>query len=214
MKLKLILGIAGLTNISRIILAADPTVPYITYTTNSYAPLNYSASNSVAISASNAVALGLNAQTLLLKDLIQDHQKRATALTQASQNDKAKWETDLVNELQEKNARLQKSIDQATQPPPGTTGLKAGSSDVDDQLAFVSTVEAGLEQTRQELAAAIEDSRALAMQVATNKAPEDYANLSFALGENQKLVKRLQKEQLDFELRKLEFRAILKVMQK
>jgi hypothetical protein len=214
MKLKLILGIVGLTSISRVLLAADATIPYSTYTPNTHAPLNYSASNSIAISSSNAVVSALNAQALLLKEIMQEHQKRAADLTQKNQSEKAKWETDLLNELQDKNARVQKSIDQATQPWPGTNGVKAASSEVDDQLVFVSTVEAGLEQIRQELSAAIEDSRVLATQIATNKAPEDFAGMSLVLGENQRHVKELQREQLDLELRKLEFRAIQKVMQK
>jgi len=109
---------------------------------------------------------------------------------------------------------VQKSINEATQPWPRTNDLKAAAGEVDDQLVFVSTVEARLEQIRQELSAAFEDSRVLAMQIGTNKAPEDMAGMSLVLGENQKLVKELQREQLDLELRKLEFRAIWKVMQK
>jgi hypothetical protein len=208
--LKLILGIVGLASISRALLAAE--APYPTYTTNPRA-VNYSAPNSVATSSSNAVMVALNAQALLLKELMQEHQKKAADLTQQSQSEKAKWETDLVNELQERSGRLQKSIDQATQPSPGTTGLKA-AADVDDQLAFLSTVEAGLERIRNELSAAIEDSRVLSMQIGTNKVPEDFAGMSSVLNENQKLVKELQREQLDLELRKLAFRAISKMMQK
>src|SRR5690349_13764122 len=112
MKLMLILGIIGLTSISRGLLAADATIPYTTYTPYTHAPLNYSASNSIAISSSNAIVSALNAQALLLKELIQEHQNRAAALTQTNQSEKAKWETDLANELQEKRDRMQKNIDQ------------------------------------------------------------------------------------------------------
>jgi len=211
---KLILGAAGLVSISRALLAADATTTYTTYTTNTHAPLNYSAPDSIAISSSNAVMLALNAQALLLKEMMQEHRKRAADLTQKNQSEKAAWETDLANELQEKSARVQKSINQATQPWPRTNDLKAAAGDVDDQLVFVSTVEARLEQVRQELSAAIEDSRVLATQLGTNKAPEDMAGMSLVLSENQKLVKELQKEQLDLELRKLEFGALWKVIQK
>ncbi len=75
-------------------------------------------------------------------------------------------------------------------------------------------MEARLEQLRQELSAATEDTRVLAMQIGTNKVPEDLAGMASVLGENQKLVKELQREQLDLELRKLEFQAIRKLMQK
>ena len=103
---KLILGLAS---ISRALLAADATTTYITYTTNTHAPLNYSAPNSIAISSSNAVMLALNAQALLLKEMMQEHQKRAADLTQKSQSEKAKWEADLVNELQEKAPACRKA---------------------------------------------------------------------------------------------------------
>ena len=211
--LKLIPGIFGLAGISGALWAADAQPVYPTYTTNRPAPLIYSAPGSIATSSSNAVVVALNAQALLLKEMMQDHQKRAADLTQKSQGEKAKWETDLVNELQEKSARLQKSIDQATQPSAGAEGLKA-AADVDDQLVFLSTVEARLEMVRQELSAAVEESRVLATQIGTNKVPEDFAGMSLVLGENQRLVNELQREQFDLELRKLEFRALRRVLQK
>jgi hypothetical protein len=71
-----------------------------------------------------------------------------------------------------------------------------------------------VEQLHQELSAAIEDGRIVATQIGTNKVPEDLAGMSSVLGENQKLVKELQREQFDLELRKLEFQAIWKLMQK
>jgi uncharacterized membrane protein YccC len=214
LSLKLIPGIVGLAGISGSLAAADATGTYITYTTNTSAPLNYSASHSIATSSSNAVMVALSAQALLLKEMIQEHQKKAADSTQKSLSEKAKWEKDLVTELQEKSGRVQKSIEQATQPSSRINDLKAAAGDVDEQLVFVSTVEARLEQLHQELAAAIEDSRVLSMQIGTNKAPEDVGAASMVLGENQRLVKELQKELLDLELRKLEFRAIYKAMQK
>jgi hypothetical protein len=212
--LRLILGIIGLAGISRSLLAADATGTYITYTTNTSAPLNYSASNSIATSPSNAVMVALNAQALVLREMIQEHQKRGADSIQKSLGEKAKWEADLVAELQEKSGRVQKSIDRASQPWPGTSEPKAAAGDVDEQLIFVSTLEARLEQLHQELAAAIEDSRVLSMQIGTNKAPEDIGSASLVLGDNQRLVKELQKELLDLELRKLEFRALYKALQK
>jgi hypothetical protein len=212
--LKLILGIVGLAGISGSLAAADATGTYSTYTTNISALPNYSASHTIATSSSNAVMVALSAQVLLLKEMIQEHQKRAADSTQKSLSEKAKWKTDLVTELQENSVRVQKSIEQATQPSSGINNLKAAAGDVDEQLVFVSTVEARLEQLHQELAAAIEDSRVLSMQIGTNKAPEDVGAASMVLGENQSLVKELQKEVLDLELRKLEFRAIYKALQK
>jgi hypothetical protein len=210
--LKLIPGIVGLAISSRALLAADAT----TYTPNAnstYAPPTYSATNSIATSSSNAVVLALNGQALLLSEMLQEHQKRAADSAQKTQTERAQWEADLVNELQQKSARVQKGIEQATQPS-GKSDLKAAATNVDDQLAFVSTVEARLDQIRQQLSAAIEDSRVLTMQIGTNKAPEDFARLSSVLSDNQNVVRELQREQLDLELRKLEFRALWKASQK
>jgi hypothetical protein len=214
--LKPITGIVALATISQSLFAADvPTYPTYTPSTSSpptYSP-TYSASNSIATSSSNAVVLALNAQALLLREIEQEHQKKAADLTQKNETEKAKWESDLVNELHEKSVRLQKSIDQTTQPSLGSNDLK-GAGDVDDKLIFVSAVEARLQELQQELSATIEDGRALTTQMGTNKVPEDIANLSLTLSENQKVVKQLQREQLDLELRKLEFRAVFKAMQK
>ncbi len=212
--LKVLPGIIGLACISRALLAADTPSAPTTYTTSTYAPSNYTASKPVAHSSSNGVIAALNAQALLLTEMTQEHQKRAADLTQTNQIEKAKWETDLVNELQEKSARLQKSIGQANAAWPGAKDLKAGAGEVDEQLAFVSTVESRLDQLQQELSAAVENNSLLSLQIVTNKPPDDMAAMISSLGESQRLVNQLQREQLDLELRKLEFRAILKAMQK
>jgi predicted nuclease with TOPRIM domain len=214
--LKLVLGMVGLVEITGGLLAADVATTYnstnTTYTTNPNGLLNY-AGTPVANSASNAVMVALNAQVLLLKELVQEHQKRAADLAQKNQGEMAKWETELVNELQEKSARVQKSIDQAPSWT-GTNASKARSGEADDELIFVSRVEERLEQLNQELVSVAEQSMALAMQMATNKSPDSIPAMSFAAEENQRVMKQLQREQLDLELRKLEFRAIRRATQK
>jgi hypothetical protein len=214
--LNLIWGMAGLAAIVTVpmLRAAETPGTYPLNEASSHPAVDYSKSTSLAASASNAVVVALNAQTSLLKELLQEHQGRAVELTQKNENEKARWETDLVNELQEKTVRLQKSIGQMSQSEAVEKALKSPGGNIDDELIFVSTIEAHLEQIHQELLAAIEDSRLLSTQIATNKTSEDFGVMSAALGDNQKLVKDLQKEQLDFELRKLEFRAIRKAMQK
>jgi len=212
----LIWGIAGLAAVATapMLLAADATSTYSVNPASRHPPLDYSKSVSIGTSASNAVIVALNAQTLLLKEMQQEHQSRAGELKQKNESEKAKWETELVNELQEKSTQVQKMIDQMSQPGALERDLKGAGGNVDDELVFESTVEARLEQIHQELSAAIEDSRVLSAQVSTNKTPEDIGAMASVLGDNQKLVKDLQKEQLDLELRKLEFRAIRKAVQK
>jgi hypothetical protein len=212
--LNLIWGIAGLAAVANapMLMAADAQAPYGIITSSSPALPDYSRSTSILGSTSNAVIVALNAQALLLKDMLQEHQDRAAKLKQKNESENLKWETELLNELKEKSERVQKSIDQMSQS--GAKDLKSTGGGVDDELVFLSTVEGRLEQLRQELSAAIEESRILSMQVATNKTPEDIGAMSFVLGDNQRVVKDLQKEQLDLELRKLEFRALRKAMQK
>ena len=212
--LRLILAMLGTAGFCRGVIAADPPNPYRTYPNNTYTtPPNY-APRSIANLSSNAVMSALHAQASLLKELVQEHQQRASDLTKNNQSEKAKWETDLVAELQQRSAQIQKNIDQGAQTGSATNVLKAAGGSTDDQLVFESTLETRLEQVGQELSAAIEDSRVLSSQIATNKAPENLEGMTFVLDQNQRAVKELQREHLDLELRRLEFRAILKAIQK
>src|SRR5215510_11218669 len=97
--LKLIPGIVGLAIFSPALLAADATT-YTSAANSTYALPTYSATNSIATASSNAIVLALNGQALLLSEMMQEHQKRATDLAQKNQTERAKWESDLVNELQ------------------------------------------------------------------------------------------------------------------
>jgi len=215
MKVFMQLGLvmAGPIAAATMLLAADVPTTY-TYGNLLHVPSNYSGSYLVAASSSNAVMIALNAQTSLLKEILQEHQSRAAELTQKDQSEKAKWETELVNELQEKIGRLQKSIDQRSHPAPAANGPNAGGGEGDEQVVFMATVDSHLEQIRQELSAALADTQVLGLRIATNKMPEEIAAISLSLGDNQRIVRELQKEQLDLELRKLEFRAIRKAMQR
>jgi hypothetical protein len=214
--LNVIWGMIGLATVTAasLLMAVDVTATYTLNATNSHAPPDYSRSASIAVSESNSVMVALNAQALLLKEMLQEHQGRAAELAQNNQPEKAKWENELVSELQEKSGRMQKSIEQLSQPGAGTKELKGAGGTVDDELIFISTIEARLEQIRQDLAAIVEDNRVLSLQISTNRAPDQIGAMSSTLGDNQRFVKELQREQFDLELRKLEFRAIRKATQK
>ena len=105
-------------------------------------------------------------------------------------------------------------MDSLNQPGWATNGVNAAAANADDQLVFESTIEARLEEVRHELSAAIEETRVLSMRMATNKAPEAIPEIASVLSENQRLVKDLERERFDIALRRLEFRAIRKAMQK
>ena len=109
---------------------------------------------------------------------------------------------------------MQKRIEQQASSGSASNESRIDAGDTDDELVFISTVETRLEQIRQEISGAIEDIRALSMLVSTNKTPEDISAMSFTLTDNQRLVKELEREKLDLELRKLQFRAILKATQR
>ena len=213
--LKLVLAMVALALLTHILLAAD-TYTYTTnttYTTNSTGPVNYPGTAPSAISSSNAVMVALNAQILLLRELLVEHQKRAASLAQTNPGPRAAWESELVNELQEKTTQVQKRIDQVPSWT-GTNVAKAGTGEVDDELAFASRIEERLEQINQDLRVSVQQSMSLAMQMATNKSSDAIHGLSYAAEDNQRVRQQLQREQLDLELRKLEFRALRRVMQK
>ena len=212
--LKPVFGMIALIATPTSLLSADTTTTYPVYTTNSYPVPAYSRSIPVTASSSNNAIVALNAQAFMLKEMLQEHRSRAADLTQKKQDEKAKWETELANELQEKSARLQKSLDEITQSGLVTNDLKVAETDLDDQLLFISTIEARLELINKELAAATRHTGALATQIAPDKTPEDIGAISSALDENQRFIKELQREQADLQLRKIEFRALLKATQK
>jgi hypothetical protein len=212
---KLIWGLVGLAVVvgASMLPAADVTTTYPlpVPANNPYAAPDYSRTGSIAVSASNAVNVALNAQALLLKEMLQEHESRAAELKQQNQTEKANWELDLVNELQQKNARVQKSIDQISRS--GLNNAIDGGN-ADPELVLVSIVEARLAKVHEDLSVAIADSRVMSVQIATNTSPQTIAAIAAEIGDNQRLVNELQREQLDLELRKLEFRAIRKAMQK
>ena len=143
---KLIVAIAVLASTSRALLAADVAA---TYSASPGKPPNYSTSNSSGLSASSGMMAGLNAQAILLTELIQEHEKKVVDLTQKSLTEKAKWEMELLSELQEKSARVQKSIEQVSPSRTATNDAKAPAGDVDHQLLFLSAVDSRLDRASQ-----------------------------------------------------------------
>ena len=125
--LKPVLGIIALTATATSLLSADATTTYPAYTTNLYGTPTYPKSISVTASSPNNAFVALNAQALMLKEMLQEHQSRAADLTQKNEAEKAKWETELANELQEKSLRLRKRLDELAQSGLATNGLKAAS---------------------------------------------------------------------------------------
>jgi hypothetical protein len=207
----LLFGMPGLADIPQPLLAAEVTYGPGTYGPGSNAPISYPGSMSLA--ASNVTIVALNAQAALLKELAQEHQMRAADSARSNQTEKVKWETELANELQNRNARLAKAIEELTGQQSavlGTNNASLKSVEGDEEAVFLARVEERLLQINQDLMATLDQARTFGLQLATNKSPENLQWMSFMVEDNQRYVRQLQKEQFDLELRKLEFRALRK----
>jgi hypothetical protein len=167
--------------------------------------------------------LELNAKVNVLADLAEEHTKRADAAKNEAP-DKARWETDLVQELRDKASVLAKQLSEATtqrlafeaahSPPPGPAfglgALETTNRLNADEIAYLTNLEQRLSKVTRELAATIDASRAYSAELATNRTAEDVGRISGLLEGNGRQLRELEKEQADLDLKKLEFRAVRK----
>ena len=79
-----------------------------------------------------------------------------------------------------------------------------------DDLIYLSSLQERLSRVQQDLAAALEVGNAHSMDLLTNNTPENVARVSFLTELNSRVLRELEREQADLELRKLEFRALKK----
>jgi hypothetical protein len=211
-----VLAVAGMTHVL-FTRAADPAA----YSSSpTIAP---DSRGSVPVVNGNGTMASLKAQSALLKELAEEHVRKAADSAIRNQIDRVKWETELANELQEKNSRLAKIIDQVNsqraaseraQPPAGTITAKAANGEGDEEVEYLSKVEERLSQVDQDLRLALEQTKAFTLDLATNNVPENLQRVSALEQENSRYVRGLQKEQFDLVLRKLEYRAIRTAVRK
>ena len=165
----------------------------------------------------------LNAQYRLLMNLSQDHRKRASDATMAKQNDKAVWESELAKELGEKAAAALNQVTELNKQrrafEQGHTNalsivilntVSGGSRLNSYEVEFMSRLDERLRNVDQDLLAARQDATTYASQMHTNTYPNDIAYATEVLDQKSRLVRDLQHEQFDLELKRLMFQALRK----
>ncbi len=162
-----------------------------------------------------------NAQYRLLTSLSQEHRKRASEATAAKQNDKAVWESELAKELGDKAAatlnqvtelnKQRRAFEQSHTNALSIVILNAvsGGSRLNPYEAeFMSRVDERLRSVDQDLLAARQDATTYASQIHTNTNPVDISYATAVLDQKSRLVRDLQNEQFELELKRLEFQAL------
>jgi hypothetical protein len=169
--------------------------------------------------ALNQQLLERNAEFTLLTQLAQEHNTRADQAGSANQGEKAKWERDLSKELADKGSALLAQINELSQQRTafektnklaGSAGLWAGSTNGfnPSEVIYLARLEERAQDVERELKALVDQGNIYTLQLQTNNVPEEVGRVSFLLEDNRRDARWLQKERLDLELKRLEFRAV------
>lgn len=142
----------------------------------------------------------LRIQSRLLAALAQEHRQRAEVAARNDQAQRAKWETELAEELGQRS-----SLAQLAEHPAESAGpLSPAETD------YLSKLQQRLQTVQQQLAATAQEVNAYALQAATNRDTIVYGDNSLALTLQALTVdlRRLQAEQADLNLRTSQFWAL------
>ncbi len=214
----LTLAALGLTSAAYPVIAADyGTTPYPN-APNTPQPLPLRANVPSPLGNTNTPSAvsgesELTAQLNLLNLLAQDHRERAEAATRNGQADLAKWESGLAEELGHRGsilmARLE-GLDTRKHALPGSKPVEATDELSSAELDYLAKLQERTQAIQQELAAAVEETRLYALQVATNRDVIQYNDnsASLRLQESSRNISRLQAEQTDLELKTSHFWAL------
>jgi len=170
----------------------------------------------------------IGAQQRLLTELAEAHAKRAQEAQQASKAELAAWETDLVRQLQEKAASIAASLAQTKKERIAleeahkelsvsllaNTPAEVTSGYTTSEMAYLDKLEEKAQQADREAAAIIETRRNYTQQVLTNIVAEDIYRLSMLLEQTQTEVRQLEFQKDTLELKKMEFRALRRIVSK
>lgn len=167
--------------------------------------------------------LEASARLDLLNQLGQEHRKRAED-TPRDQAAKSQWESDLAKELSEKASAVTSSMEEiakerlafeqsnrtlvASMVPNSPAGATNGPSI--DELSFLAKVESRKTALQQELTSATETGNLYSAQLLTNTGSYQFSRLTSQIQDNGYVIRQLQRELADLELRNLEFRALRK----
>jgi hypothetical protein len=163
----------------------------------------------------------LSAQIRLCTEFAEDLLKRASDV-KTGLPERAKWLTEVAQELRDKAAASLKDLNDTTAQRvafdgahgPATNAV-VGNGALDqpkpltaDEFVYVNRLEERTLKIRQDLTLTLDYGRTFALQLATNNTPEAVAHVSAMVDENNAMVRILEREEADLELRKLEFRAL------
>jgi hypothetical protein len=166
--------------------------------------------------------LEFKTQIKLLSNLTHEHRKRAEEATKADQAQKALWENELAKELGDRSEALLKQLNGVTKQrlafeqahtnaAASVDSLNAAMTAIrpsPQEIEFISKLDERLDRVTQELLTARQYANAYAERMHTNTAAYDFEKAASAVEQNTIRIRRLEQEQSDLELRKLEFQAL------
>ena len=164
----------------------------------------------------------IGAQLALFTEMAKQHADLAEEAVKGSQQDKAKWEGELAQELKDRQQAAVTQLAEATKrrlafeaahgAPAGPVegALAPGKAYNADEVRYLTRLDERLVKVREGLAAAMATEKGLYAELRTNSTAAAVGRVSDLLGDNTKQVRQWEHEASDLELKKLEFRALRK----
>jgi len=159
----------------------------------------------------------ITAKFALLKELAAQHRQRADEANNANQRDKARWEGELARELADRVDRTTVQLEEVMRQrltAEESAKLAAGPATPEapdrDEAAFLARLDTQLWRVEQDLKAALETTKGFNAQLQTNSTPEHVLRVSFLVQENNTLIRYLERDRSELELKALQYRALKK----
>src|SRR5262245_38120926 len=155
--------------------------------------------------------LELSSKLALLTELVQEHGKNSDMLRSA-QPQRAEWEKQLVQDLQNRISVVSKELNALTGQGSDTEkGQKipasgpGGGNRTTDEIIYLTILQERLARVQKELAAAMDAGYSFVAELQTNSTPENMTRVSYLVQDNAHVVRELEREESDLQLKKLEF---------
>ena len=159
----------------------------------------------------------VTAQFALLKELAAQHRQRADEANSTNQPVKAKWEGDLAGELTARADRTAAQLEElmrrrfaAEEAAKASATSTTPETPDRDEAAFLARLDTQLWRVEQEIKAALETTKGFTAQLQTNTTPYEVLRISYLVQENDTLIRSLERDRSDLELKALEYRALKK----
>jgi hypothetical protein len=159
----------------------------------------------------------VTARFALLKELAAQHRQRAEEANKTNQPAKAGWEGDLARELTDRVDRTAAQLEAlmrqrftAEEAAKASAAPATPETPDRDEAAFLGRLDTQLWRVEQDLKAALETTRGFTAQLQTNTTPEQVLRISYLVQENNSLIRFLERDRSDLELKVLQYRALKK----